>query len=90
MLKLVLVFHPILCVAVSRANDASSFLNHLENDATMDIAHDICVVWLHDSVVKRRTVTVDCGCDSRISPDSRVRTEVLYAVWILKLLEASL
>lgn len=58
MLKAVPVSHPILCVAVSRAHDASGFLDHLENVATVDVAHDVCIVRSHDSAIRRRSVNV--------------------------------
>lgn len=50
--------YPVLCVAVSCANNASSFLDHLEDDAAMDVAHNVGVVWPHDPAVKRRLVSM--------------------------------
>lgn len=42
------LFYPILCIAVSCANDASGFLHHLEDDAAVDVAHNVGVVWTHE------------------------------------------
>lgn len=46
--------YPILCVAVSRANDASRLLHHLEDDASVDVAHNVGVVWAHESAGQKR------------------------------------
>lgn len=43
---------------MSRANDASSFLHHLEDDATVDIAHNVCIVGTHEPAIKRRLVSM--------------------------------
>lgn len=47
-LNLVRVSYPVLCVAVPRADDASSFLDHLEDDAAVDVPDDVGIVWTHD------------------------------------------
>lgn len=52
------VSYPVLSVAVSRANDASSFLDHLEDDATVDVAHNVGIIWRHDPAVGRRLVSM--------------------------------
>lgn len=49
----VTVSYPILCVAVAGADDASSFLDHFENDTTVDVAHDVGVIWTHNPALKR-------------------------------------
>lgn len=53
-LKPAVASHPTLCVAVSRADDASSFFNHLEDDAAVDVAHNVGVIWPHDPTEKNR------------------------------------
>lgn len=61
------VSYPVLCVAVSRANNASSFLDHLEDGAAVNVAHNIGIIWPHDPAVKRRLVSIGCGSDGRIT-----------------------
>jgi len=43
---------------VSRANDASGLLDHLEDDAAVDVTHNVGVVWPHDPAVERRLVSM--------------------------------
>ena len=40
--------HPVPRVAVTRADYASRLLDHLQDDAAVDVAHDVGVVWAHD------------------------------------------
>ena len=54
----IILSYPILCVTVSRANNASSFLDHLEDDATMDVAHNVGIIWTHDPAVRRGLVSM--------------------------------
>lgn len=73
-LKPAVASHPTLCVAVSRADDASSFLNHLKDDAAVDVAHNVGVIWPHDPTEKKRTslalgVETKTSCAVRV-PDS--------------------
>lgn len=49
-------FYPVLCVAMSCANNASGFFDHLEDDASVNVAHDVGIVWPHYPAVKRRLV----------------------------------
>ena len=49
-----------------RADDASGFLDHLEDDAAVDVAHNVGVVWPHDSAGKREKVTMT-GSGGRIT-----------------------
>lgn len=46
--------YPILCVAVSRADDAAGLLHHLEDDAAVDVAHNVGVVWTHESACQEK------------------------------------
>lgn len=47
--------YSILCVAVSRADDASSFFDHLEDDAAVNVTHNIGVIWQHNPAAKQQT-----------------------------------
>lgn len=51
---LVVVAHPVLCVAVSCADDTTGFLDHLEDSAAVDGAHDVGVIRPHDPAVKKK------------------------------------
>lgn len=44
--------YSVLCVAVSRADDASSFFDHLEDDAAVNVTHNIGVIWQHNPAAK--------------------------------------
>lgn len=39
--------YPIQRIAVSGADDPSSFLDHLEDDTAMNVAHYVGVIWSH-------------------------------------------
>lgn len=49
--------HPVLHVAVTRADYASRLLDHLQDDAAVDVAPDVGVVWPHDPAGKERLVS---------------------------------
>lgn len=49
--------YPVLRVTVSCAHNASSFLDHLKDDAAMNIAHNVGIIWSHDSTVYSNSVS---------------------------------
>lgn len=43
---------------MSRANNAPSLLDHLEDGAAMDVSHYIGIIWPYDPAVKRGLVRI--------------------------------
>lgn len=73
------VSYPILCVAVPRADNASSFLYHPEDVATVDVAHNVGIIWSHNPAIINECVTmIQFNCIYTAPNPNNRRLKALY------------